>query len=219
MLTINRDEAFALLVDACPSFRAAGGFEHYVSAFEDADQPDPFVRVGALAHHVVELVVRRDMEEVSWLLDAVERVLSEGDADAVELAMLGFLEPLRNIVSHEDVPVSATELATVLGPEAGAAWTENEELWESAARWRHQGARVGIADYDGVSNPDLRRYLQVHKRRMADGVLLGASDVVSYQQEVQGISPVLPAGRPRLPWPALIVGLVLVVVAVLVVLL
>jgi hypothetical protein len=212
-VTIDRDQALALLVESCPSFQAAGGYAHYVSAFEDPGEPDPFVRVGALAHHVVELVARRDVEEVSWLADTVERVLAEGDPDAVELVVLGFLEPLRNIVSHEDVAVSAAELATVLGPEANRAWTDNEELWESAARWRHQGGRVGLADYEGVTNTDLRRYLQAHKRRMDDGVLIGASDVVNYQQEVQGISPVLPAGRPRLPWPALIAGLVLVAAA------
>jgi hypothetical protein len=213
-MPVDRDEAFALLVESCPSFQAAGGFVQYVSAFEDPGEPDAFVRTGALAHHVVELVRRRDVEEVGWLFATVERVLSEGDADAVELVTLGLLEPLRNIVSHDDVGVSAGELASVLGPEAATAWVENEELWESAARWRHRGPRVGAADYAGVTSPDLRRYLQAHKRRMADGVLLGASDVVNYQQEVQGISPVFPAGRPAVPWAAVLaVGAVLAVLA------
>ena len=214
-VTIDRDQAFALLVDSCPSFRAVGGFEHYVSVFEDPGEPDAFVRVGALAHHVVELVDRRDVEELGWLLDTVERVLAEGDADAVELVTLGFLEPLRNIVSHEDVGASAAELATVLGPDAAVVWRENEELWESAARWRPAGSAVGAADYAGVTSPDLRRYLQAHKRRMADGVLLGASDVVNYQQEVRAISPVFPAGRPKVRWPVVLAGVVLVALAVL----
>jgi hypothetical protein len=213
-VTIDRDEAFALLVDSCPSFRAAGGYEHYVSAFEDPDEPDVYVRTGALAHHVIEVVDRRDVEEAGWLFAAVERVLTEGDESAVELIELGLLEPLRNIASHDDVAVRATELATLLGPEARQLWGDNEELWESAARWRHHGPGVGSDDYAGVTSPDLRRYLQAHRRLMGDGVLLGASDVVRYQQEVRGISPVMPAGRPRLRWPVVLAALVLAAVVV-----
>jgi hypothetical protein len=208
-MSLNRDEAFAQMVDSCPSFAAAGGFARYASSFEEADEPDAYVRMVAFAHHVVDLVERREMEEVGWVLGAVERVLAEGDEEAADLVVLGFLEPLRNIVSHDDIGVAAAELATVLGPDASEAWTENEDLWEAAARWRHGGARVGGADYAGVTHPELRRYLQAHKRRMADGVLLGASDVVSYQRQVQGISPILPAGVGRVPWAAVIVGLVL----------
>jgi hypothetical protein len=217
-VTIDGDQAYALLVASCPSFAASGGYGRYVSSFEEADVADPFVRVGALAHHVVALAAARDLEEVGWVLDQVERVLAEGDADAVELVSLGLLEPLRNIVSHDDVALGADELATVLGPDAAEVWAENEELWESAARWRHRGGRVDIGDYDRVTNPELRRYLQAHKRRMPDGVLIGASDVVSYQRQVQGISPLRPAGGARVPWVALAVGLALAAATLLAVL-
>jgi hypothetical protein len=211
-VAMDRDEAFALLLGSCPSFAAGGGLARYVSSFEEPGSPDLYVRAEALAHHAVELAARRDVEEVGWLLDTVERVLAEGDEEAVDLVVLGFLEPLRNIVSHGDVGVRAEELAGVLGPEAAEAWSENETLWEDAARWRHAGGRVDIADYDAVAHPELRRYLQAHKRRTSDGVLIGASDVVRYQRQVMGLSPILPAG-PRVPWAAVIVGLVLAAAA------
>jgi hypothetical protein len=218
-VTIDGDEAYALLLGSCPSFAASGGYARYISSFEEADAADPYVRVGALAHHVVALADRRDLEEVGWLLDQVERVLAEGDAEAVELVSLGLLETLRNIVSHDDVNLGAGDLASVLGPDATEVWRENEELWESAARWRHRSARVEVTDYDKVTNPELRRYLQAHKRRMNDGALIGASDVVSYQRQVQGLSPVRPAGGPRVPWWAVAAGLALAVAALIAILL
>jgi hypothetical protein len=218
-VTIDGDEAYALLLGSCPSFAASGGYHRYVSSFEEADTADPYVRVGALAHHVIVLAAGRDLEEVGWLLAQVERVLAEGDADAVELVSLGLLEPLRNIVSHDDVALAADELASVLGPDATEVWHENEELWESAAQWCHRGARVELTDYDKVTNPELRRYLQAHKRRMSDGVLIGASDVVSYQRQVQGLSPVRPAGGPRVPWWAVALGLTLAALALVAILL
>jgi hypothetical protein len=211
---MNRDEAFAALVGSCPSFSAGGAGEDYASSFEEPDHPDPFVRSEALAHHVVDLVARRDVEEVGWVAAAVERVLAEGDEDAIELVVLGFLEPLRNIVSHDDVGVSAGELADLLGSGASEAWADNEHLWEDAARWRRDGDRVDVDDYGSVVHPELRRYLQAHKRRMTDGVLLGASDVVRYQREVANISPIRPAGGPRVPWTALALGLVVAAVLV-----
>src|SRR4051794_10923831 len=92
---MNRDEAFAVLVGSCPSFSAGDAGHDYASSFEEPDHPDPFVRSEALAHHLVDLVACRDVEEVGWVAGAVERVLAEGDEDAVELVVLGFLEPLR----------------------------------------------------------------------------------------------------------------------------
>jgi hypothetical protein len=210
---MDRDEAFAELLGSCPSFAAGGGLARYVSSFEEPGTPDPYVRAEALAHHVVDLAARRDVEEVGWLLDTVERVLAEGEEEAVDLVVLGFLEPLRNIVSHDDVGVRAEELAGVLGPEAAEAWSENETLWEDAARWRRAGGRVDIADYQAVAHPELRRYLQAHKRRTTDGLLIGASDVVRYQRQVMDLSPLRPAGGPRVPWSAVIVGLVLAAAA------
>lgn len=188
-MTIDAEEAFAVLVDSCPSFHAGGGFAEYVASFEDEGVPDPYVRAEALAHHVVELVARRDVEEVGWLFTSIERLLAEGDTGAVDLVVLGFLEPLRNIVSHDDVSVGADELVTVMGPDAAEAWSENEGLWEDAARWVEGTPPVAAPDYLGVRHPELRRYLQAHRRRMAGGALIGAPDVVRYQRQRSGPAP------------------------------
>jgi hypothetical protein len=210
---ITSDKAFDLIVEGCPSYFAATDLDRYVAAFEDEGTPDLFVRVSAFAHFVVDLVARDERRELEAIFAAVEQLLADGDAETIELVELGLIETLQNIVSHDDVIVGADRIVPFLGPRATKVWTDHEELWQEAARWRHDGIRVEQADYDSIIDPNLRRYFQAHKRRMDDGALISASDIVFYQTELRNLSAITPAGRPRVPWPAVIVGLVLAVAA------
>lgn len=210
---ITSDEAFDLLVGACPSYFAASDLDRYVAKFEDPDTPDLFVRTTALSHHLVALIAAGDRADVAAVADVLEQLLTEGDEDTVELAELGVIESLQNIVSHQDVAVAPDQVLAVLGPGAATVWLEHTKVWIDAGAWRHDGPRVTEADYAAVGDPDLRRYFQAHKRRLDDGVLISANDIVHYQIELAKLSPLTPAGRPRIPWPAVIVGLLLAVAA------
>ena len=208
---IASDRAFDLLVESCPSYFAATDLDRYIAAFEDEDAPDLFVRVTAFAHHVVELVASARLDEARAVFATVESLLEDGDEDTVELVDLGLIETLQNVVSHDDILVGADRMVPLLGPVAARVWAEHEELWNEAGRWRHDGPRVEQVDYDNIIDPNLRRYFQAHKRKLADGALISASDIVHYQTELRNISPITPAGRPHVPWAAVIVGLVLAV--------
>jgi hypothetical protein len=208
-------EALDVLVEACPSFGATGWLASYLASFEDAGTPDAFVRASALAHHVIELIAAREVDEIPAVLAVVDRLLDEGDRDARDVASLGFLEPLRNIVSHEDVPVSPGEVASLLGSSASAVWTRNGQLWEDAARTRIEGPHLGEADYIGIIDPNLRRYFQAHKRRMDDGTLLGEADVVRFEQGRRPSAPAAGERHATLPWGAIAVAVVLLVVVAL----
>jgi hypothetical protein len=210
---ITSEEAFDRLVSACPSYFASTDLDRYVASLEDDDTPDLFVRTSAFAHHLVGLVGDGRPDEVRAVAAEVDVLLAEGDEDTIELVEQGVIEPLQNIVSHRDVPVAPDQILALLGPSAAAVWLEHEKLWIDAGAWRHDGPRVGEDDYAGIGDPDLRRYFQAHKRRLDDGVLIGANDIVHYQTELAKLSPIMPAGRPRVPWPAVIVGLVLALAA------
>jgi len=208
---IASDRAFDLLVESCPSYFAATDLDRYIAAFEDEDAPDLFVRVTAFAHHVVELVASARDDEARAVFATVENLLEEGDEDTVELIDLGLIETLQNVVSHDDILVGSDRLVPLLGPLATKVWVEHDQLWNEAGRWRHDGPRVEQVDYDNIIDPNLRRYFQAHKRKLDDGALISASDIVHYQTELRNISPIMPAGRPRIPWAAVVVGLVLAV--------
>jgi hypothetical protein len=210
---ITSDQAFDLLVEGCPSYFGATDLDRYVAAFEDEATPDLFIRMSAFAHFVVDLVARNEQGELRAVFSTLERLLEDGDPETIELVELGFIETVQNIVSHEDVIVGADRVTPLLGPAATKVWNDHDELWRDAGRWRHDGLRVEQADYDSIIDPNLRRYFQAHKRRMEDGALISASDIVFYQTELQNLSAVTPAGRPRVPWPAVIIGLVLALAA------
>jgi len=206
---ITSDQAFDLLVEASPSYFAAVELDRFVAAFEEDDEPDLFIRISAFAHHLVDLIAANHADEVRSVFVAVDRLLDDGDEDTVELIELGLIEAIQNIVSHDDVLVGPDRVVPLLGPLATTVWNDHEHLWIEAGRWRHEGPRVEQVDYDNIIDPNLRRYFQSSKRRLEDGALISASDIVHYQTEVRNISPITPAGRPRIPWPALVIGLVL----------
>jgi hypothetical protein len=210
---IASDEAFDLLVGACPSYWAADDFDRYLAKFEDADTPDLFVRITAFAHHLVTLVELGRTDEVVAVAAVAEHLLADGDEDTVELVELGVIESLQNIVSHRDIAVEPDQVLALLGPAAASVWLEHDKLWIDAGAWRHDGPRVTESDYVDIGDPDLRRYFQAHKRRLDDGVLISANDIVHYQTELARLSPLMPAGRPQVPWPAVIVGILLAVAA------
>lgn len=211
---LSQGEAFDLLIDACPSFFASERYDRYVASFEEEDTPDAFVRVGALAHHLVALVADRNVDELPGVFAAVEQVLVEGDEDARELATLGVIEGLQNLCSHPDIGVVPTAFVPLLGQRTLEVWAEQDELWREAGRWRADEpvASMTDADYAGIGNPELRRYVQLHYRLLPDGTRISANDVVRYQSELARLSPFLPAGRPRFTWTWVAVAAVLVAV-------
>lgn len=216
---LSQGEAFDLLVGACPSFFASHRYDTYVASFEEEDTPDAFVRVGALTHHLVALAAAGDAEELPGVFAALERILAEGDADARELATLGLIEGLQNVCSHPDIGVAPTTFVPLLGQQTLEVWAEQDELWREAARWRGADvvARMTDADYVGIGNPELRRYVQLQYRLLPDGTRISANDVVRYQSEVARISPITPAGRPRFSWTWVVIATVLVAVTLVVV--
>lgn len=210
---IVSDEAFDLLVGACPSYWAADDLDRYVAKFEDDDTPDLFVRISAFAHHLITLIEADRLDEVRAVAEVLELLLDDGDEDTLELVELGVVESLQNIVSHRDVATEPDQVLALLGPSASAVWLDHDKLWIDAGGWRHDGPRVAESDYDAIGDPDLRRYFQAHKRRLPDGVLISANDIVHYQTQLARLSPITPAGRPQVPWSAVIVGILLAVAA------
>lgn len=211
---MDEEQAYDLVVGACPSLLLASSLDGFVASFEDEERPDRYVRISALAHHLVAEAEAGRLDEAAAVLQAAEQVLVDGDADAVELVRMGLLEYLQNICSHLDVGVGAVVFEPLLGPEGRRAWDEIDELWREAGRYAEARGKVTEAEYAAVVDPNLRRYLQSSKRRTDEGLLIAATDVVRYQTMVRDISPITPAGRPAVPGWAVAVALALCVVAV-----
>ncbi len=203
------------MVTACPSFLADADLHRWTATFEDEDTPDLFVRTSALALHLVELLREGRLEEVTPAATVVEGLLDDGDDATRELATLGLLEALGNITSHDDVGVGPGRVRAVLGPSAMQAWHGLDAMWSAAAALAAatSGPRVTVEDYAAISDPDLRRFFQVHRRAFPGGVIVGEADVLRAQTEQVRVSVVGgPADggiRSGMPWAAVLSGLAL----------
>lgn len=211
---MDEEGAYDRLLGASPELLADDGLAAWVACFEEEDQPDRYVRLAALAHHLVGAAEVGRVDEVRAVLDAAETVLADptADADAVELVRMGLVEPVQNVCSHDDVPVDAAAVALLLGPRTRQVWDDAERLWADAARTAPSTPRVTVADYRSVSDPDLRRYLRSARRRMPDGRLIAANDIVRHQG---GSVRALPARTGPSPWLWVTVAAVLLAVVVL----
>lgn len=206
MITV--DQALDRLIESCPSFLGAGDLYEYMAWSEEEGTPDPFVRVAAFALHVVRLAEAGDASELAWVFATVEQLLEEGDPDTVELVRLGFIEALQNACSHDDVSLSADAILGLLGPAATEVWIEVDVLWAVASISLHDGPRASESDYLKVDDPNLKLYLRIGKRRLPDGSLAGATDVLRYETAVADATWRSPESRRRLNATSLVIGLV-----------
>jgi|GEM_PF-1425532 len=184
-------DAYRRLVASCPGRAANGSIDAYVASFEDDGTVDRHLRVGAIAHHLVDEARAGRRQEIEQAMAAAEEILSDGDSNARDLVRMDLFEGLQNICSHNDVAVSPDVFVLTLGPRSRAAWDDIEAEWAAAATWSGEGARITADEYVGVRDEHLRRYLQVGKRRRPDGSLLSATDLIRFHQAKH------PSGGPR----------------------
>ncbi|MCX7621867.1 MAG: hypothetical protein N2037_13610 [Acidimicrobiales bacterium] len=177
-------EALDRLIAACPSFLGATDLYEYMAWSEEEGEPDEYVRAAALAQHLVRLIERREVDELPGVFGIVEEILAEGDQEAVYLIRMGLLESLLNICSHDDVAVDAGDFELLLGAAAREEWRSLSALWERAGARRQVLPRFTESEYLNIKDPNLKLYFRTTKRKLADGTLVTAADVVRYENYV-----------------------------------
>lgn len=110
----------------CPSFIDP---DDALLAEWDEEPIPPYVRVGALARHLVDLAATGDASSVGPALGLVERAIEEGDAYVQELAVVGLLEDVQNLALQTSGAVRLIDLWTLLGPRSAKAWDELMSFW------------------------------------------------------------------------------------------
>ncbi|MCB1250723.1 MAG: hypothetical protein KDB33_11825 [Acidimicrobiales bacterium] len=179
---------------ACPSFLGATALFDYVAWQEDEGQADTYTRLGAFAHHLVDLLARNDTDELIGAFRELEQLLVERSADGDDageldaVVRMGVIESLQNICSHDDVMVDEERFHLLCGPETAEIWNEVDQVWTDAARRPSPVPRPTEAEYLDIADPDVRLYLRIHRRKADDGTLISASDVLRLETFVADIT-------------------------------
>ena len=121
--TINKSEAFALLLKMCPG--AGAEWEEHQLEWQGEDAP--YLGMAVFAHHLVDLMGRGETKSFPEVFAVVERLIVEGNEEVRDLAVVGFLESLQNSASWTTHGYDS--FLPWLKPYTRAVWNELEKLW------------------------------------------------------------------------------------------
>lgn len=123
---IERRDLDELLLAAVPSI--ARRLEPVqVEVGNDGERLD-YVRAGAVARHIVALYKAGRVEEVRQAFDMIERLHLEGEPYVRELATIGYLEDLQNLIDADD-EVDREQIEALLGAESRRWWRGLDTFW------------------------------------------------------------------------------------------
>jgi hypothetical protein len=111
---IQQDEIVPRLLEACPSARSAWD-EHL--AWWSGKERGIYNDTAIFAHHMNTALKAGDTREFEAFFGALEGILAAGDTDTKTVAVIGVIETLQNVVSHE--PPGYRPFERWLGPSHG----------------------------------------------------------------------------------------------------
>jgi len=121
---ITESEVMPLLLAACSGFQSA--WEKHL-AYWHGEKPGAFIDAAEFARYIVESYERNDTSEFPAAFAAIERVLTEGDQQARDIAGIGVLEDIQTIASHS---CGGDIFVEWLGPTSRVAWAQIVKMWE-----------------------------------------------------------------------------------------
>ncbi len=119
------EEVVPNLLAACPSAQDAWR-EH--QKFWSGEPAGFYNDISVFAQHAVNSYADGNTEEFPALFGIIERMIIAGNAAVTDLAIIGFIEDLRNISSHRWFGCEVFE--KWLGPASKQGWQLVERAWE-----------------------------------------------------------------------------------------
>jgi hypothetical protein len=113
-----------------PSFVAVD--DHGAQGWHDDDGPLGYVRMAALAWHLISLAETGKWDEIKAMFDEVEATIESADAYTSELMVVGLLEDLQNACLQTEGRVRLVDVRALLGPASSATWDDLMRAWHGS---------------------------------------------------------------------------------------
>lgn len=123
---IEAHEIIPHLLTACPGFQP--DWNEHLDWWGDDEQRGLYLDVGAFAQYLVDAYMNGNVECFSAAFAVIEQLIVDGTDDVQGLAIVGILEGIQNIASHQ--PFGHVVFTPWLGPHSRAAWLELVDFWE-----------------------------------------------------------------------------------------
>jgi len=125
-MSITKKDVLPWLMEKAPGFEES--WRKHLEWWGEKERGD-FNDIAEFAQYVVDSYASGKTSELPGVFASVEQVLEDGDASAKELAVIGVLEDIQTIASHQ--PFGANAFVRWLGPLSREAWTEIDKLWRA----------------------------------------------------------------------------------------
>lgn len=131
---ITRDQMFAPMLEACPTFLPV--WEQFLASDDAAvkvgdyyaEGPLYYIALGDLSRHLVRELIDERTVHFQAVFDLVEVWIVDGDQYVSNAAVVGLLEGLQNVSGHSGV--DAELFRPWLRPETSTAWDALNEGWD-----------------------------------------------------------------------------------------
>ena len=155
---IGRAEIIPRLLEACPSSRRA--WDEHV-AWWGGEERGVYNDTAIFAQHMAAALKAGDTREFGAFFGVLEEFLTAGDTETKTVAVIGVIETLQNVASHDPPGYQAFE--RWLGPLSRQAWVEVKRMWSGKESLMDVIRSEGESENNGVgvSWTDARRSLSV----------------------------------------------------------
>ena len=123
-MTITRSQVLPLLADACPAYQAE--FDRFKTEFAGDDR-FIYVAFTEFARCLSRAMAARDEQTMRRTFDVVERLITDGDTEVQEAAVVGLIKNLQNANLHEKT--TPEDYVPFLRPETERWWSRVKTFW------------------------------------------------------------------------------------------
>lgn len=120
-----------LLVEACPSFSEK--WERHKIEYGDEEDFLPYVALGRLSEHLIQLFDRGASSELESVFAVIERLHTEGERYVTEAVTIGLLEGLQNRLGNAGRDPEIVR--DYLLPVSAGWWNQLNLFWEGKIKY------------------------------------------------------------------------------------
>lgn len=132
LLMITKEKLIPMLVEAIPSFRSIR--EDHLKEY---DEEIPYVLLGDLARHLLELHHRNETVCFSKVAQVIELLYKEGNPYVREAVTVGLLEGIQNVWGNNGV--NPELFLPYLLPESAKWWNSLNKFWNGKSKFVGEG--------------------------------------------------------------------------------
>lgn len=122
--TINKENMFSPMLEACPSFRVE--WEEFCSEWQDEEDKPLYLALTDLAYHLFAKYEKGETHNFNTIFGVIESWLSDGDDYVKEAATVGLLEDIQKAAGSK-----APEFEQWLKPKSKESWKALNKFWDN----------------------------------------------------------------------------------------